>query len=185
MQRYEEKKRMSNMLRPYKEVAFFLTVKAPAKEMTEVDVDVVKSRLRLLCKPQTESMFNRQHAEEDIDAFYQCMAVLASNAPSCGWWMEKEKCYLAYKLQCYWAHLKPICKAEDVELRMTKKTCTLKLPWQLQEDEFVSPRSIATNVFEALRNNQALIQQRIAKYRVDNATRATVLQWMDDQGMKF
>jgi hypothetical protein len=171
-----------NLLPPPTNIAFFLLAKAPAQPGTRVDVEVVKERLQLLVKPKHTVKFDEQTPAQEVEGFYQCMAAVESiKNEEGGTWMYLEQQWLAYKLHSYWAHLRSICKAEDVAL-MRKNM--IKFPWQANHYEYHTAGHIAECVFyQSFYRNQELVQQRTANYRVDDATRAAVHQWMLDQGL--
>ena len=169
-----------NILPTYTSVAFFLLAKAPAERGTKVDAEVVKERLQLLLKPKTAVTFDEQTPAQEVKGFYQCMALFEGCDHVRNAWAHYEQLWLSHKLHSYWAHLRSICKAEDVSL-MQKGM--IKFPWSRGHYEYGVASHIADHVFNRFFYvNEEAIQQRISNYQVDDATRAAVLQWMHDQG---
>ena len=167
---------MDSVLRRYTEMAFFLLTKAPASERTEVDADVVEARLRLLQRtPRTDSVLCEQTAREEIAGFYQCMATFAATPQAYRWWLNKEQVYLAFKLQCYWAHIRRICRAENVEFHWERDWHASKFPWQERCLSITSMQEMAGNAYTF---PDTLMQSRIANYHVDDATKERVLQML-------
>ena len=115
-----------NILPTYTSVAFFLLAKAPAESGTKVDAEVVKERLQLLRKPKTAVTFDEQTPAQEVKDFYQCMAVVAGHRDASNAWINLEQTWLTHKLDSYWAHLRPLCKAEDVALIRRNM---VKFPW--------------------------------------------------------
>ena len=177
-----------NVLLEYKEMVFFYLAKAPAERVTNVDADVVKERLRILLLPQTEEVFRQQSNKEDIAGFYQCMALfrsLGQNEQKA--WLELERAHLQYKVQCYWSSICALCKMEDVAAyrkRNNDGTLVIKFPWEKTSVEVHTAFDVASAAVQSIFSSDASIQQRVVKYRVSDATKQGVLQWMRQQGIK-
>lgn len=178
-----------NLLLPYKQMVFFYLSKAPAQCVTNVDAEVVKERLRILSLPQTEEVFREESVKEEIVGFYHCMALFRQVGKSaCAYWVDLERAHLQYKLQCYWVSICPLCKMEDVAAHKTRNkagTLVVKFPWEETPVEVRNALEIASAAVQSICSNDPCIQERVANYRVSDATKQSVLQWMKQKGMKF
>jgi len=129
-----------NAYSPYTEVAFFMLVKRPSALLPPITPAALQARLAFLEQAHHHSdQVTAATAQEDVDAFYQCLA--HSLTVEAAWrerWVQLEIHYLATKLQRHFARLSALCKAEGVYLKKRSRAWDVKFPWEARESSFLS-----------------------------------------------
>lgn len=158
----------------YKSVAFFMLAKRPSTPLPPTTQATLSNRLYAMALPLEQMNFGEVTAQGDVDEFYQCLA--HSLTAGAAWrenWIQLEIKYLACKLQCYYAHLGALCKAEGVHLKRANPRWEVKFPWEEEPGILQVPlgsneiQVLAARAFAPLHNEMAarqLLNSRLAPY---------------------